>query len=115
MYNPRAVSLCLSLVLLLHIAKVPLPPALLSAWRAYPFFLYQHIDVFAAVSVSDPVLDFGIAASALPDRSPIDFRALCDDQHVLWSSWISSVSCSRGALPLPLAAATYVGEAKSVK
>ena len=46
-----------------------------------------------------------IAASAMPDRSPIDFHARCDDQHVLWSSWVSSVSRSRGALPLPLAAA----------
>ena len=65
-----------------------------------PFFLDQHIDVFAAVSVSEPVLDFVIAASAMPDRSPIDFRALCDDQHVLWSSWVSYVSRSHGALPL---------------
>ena len=72
---------------------------------AYPFFLDQHIDVFAAVSVSDPVLDFVIAASAMPGRSPLDFRALCDDQHVLWSSRVSYVSRSRGALPLPLAAA----------
>ena len=96
MYTPRAVSRCLSLVLLSRIAKVPPPsrsPAPLSAWRAYPFFLDQHIDVFAAVSVSDPVLDFVIAASAIPDRSPIDFRALCN-AHVLWSSWVSYVSCS---------------------
>ena len=110
MYNSRAVSLCLSWVLLLSIAKVPpasRSPALLSAWRAYPFFLDQHIDVFAAVSVSDPVVDCVIAASAMPDRSPIDFRALCDDHHVLWSSWVSYVSRSRGALPLPLAAAAY--------
>ena len=94
MYNPR---LCLSSVLLLRIAKVPPPsrsPALLSAWRAYPFFLDQHIDVFAAVSVSDPVLAFVIGGSAMPDRSRIDFRALCDDQHVLWSSWVSYVSQS---------------------
>ena len=80
MYNPRAVSLCLSLVLLLRIAKVPPPsrsPALLCAWRAYPFFLHQHIDVFAAVSVSKTVLDFVIAASAMPDRSPIDFSTFC--------------------------------------
>ena len=60
-----------------------------------PFFLLdQHIDVFATVSVSDPVLDFVIAASAMPDRSPIDFRALCDDQRVLWPSWVSYVSRS---------------------
>ena len=111
MYNPRAVALCLSCVLLLCIAKVPPPsrsPALLSAWRAYPFFLDQRIEVFAAVSVSDPVLDCVIAASAMPDRSPIDFRALCDDHHVLWSSCVSYVSRSRGALPLRLAAAAYV-------
>ena len=40
--------------------------------------------------------------------SPIDFRALCDDQNVLWSSWVSYVSRSRQALPLLLAAAAYV-------
>ena len=40
--------------------------------------------------------------------SPIDFRALCDDQHVLWSSWVSYISRSRQALPLLLAAAAYV-------
>ena len=56
-----------------------------------PFVPYQHIDVFDAVSVSHPVLNFVIAASAMPDRSPIDFRALCDDQRVLWSSWVSYV------------------------
>ena len=61
MYNPRAVSLCLSLVLLLRNARVSPPsrsPALLSAWRAVPVFLDQHIDVFAAASVSDPVFGF---------------------------------------------------------
>ena len=38
--------------------------------------------------------------------SPIDF--LCDEQHVLWSSWVSYVSRSRQALPLLLAAAADV-------
>ena len=97
-YNYRAVSLCLSLVLLLRIAKVPpsRSPALWSVWRAYPFSLISTFGAFAMLFRCQ--IQFGtlvIAASAI-DRSPIDFRALCDDQRALLSSWISYVSRSHG-------------------
>ena len=89
---PLRVALALSLVLVLRLARLPVPssiPVLHFLWHAPAIWVEEHQHIFSRVFDPDPNVQFVIRWCLSDNRSPVSWLALSACLELLLNRWTS--------------------------